>query len=424
MNEERSKKDSAAYAAGSGVRQGISGATAILAIYLALSPMEDVFRSEGGSLQRYLALTFLGVSMMEALWRRKRFSDRTSLAKVALLMIGLSWVSVLWAVNSQVAFQRNMAYTLLPLVFVFAVLNGTTKKEASFIQWAIVYGGALAAAFLYVSGPEHLREVDGRLSMGGDISDPNNTAAVLLLPLFVTVHNATQSRRTGARVALWALVGALLYAILLTGSRGTVVGLILAMSSYFVVSQRTSSRSQTLGVLAAGGVVAWFVGTRIPADVAERLWGTGAYFRDLEGAGTRSGIWRVLLRDVLPQLPPWGAGAGNAPGQLVSAFGYEKGVHNMYLSFLVEFGLFGLLVFGTFLFLLFRVAQRGNPLYFALLVSILTVSFFLDAYPKRFFWSTVTFVVLVAMVHSAPTEEPSEAKESVHLQPKRVHDGS
>ncbi len=266
-----------------------------------------------------------------------------------LVVLFLSWaaVSQLWAEDSG---EALLAFSRLALnAVLFLIIFTAIRKPSQAIGFvaAFVAGATLNALYGILFAPSD-PETASRLS--SSITNPNELASVLVAALVLSFGLAAALKdvplaRLGALCA-----GALCTAgIFLTGSRGGLVALAVALAAFLVVGARWRGRLAlvVVAVVIAGvGYFNYVASSEIRSHVSSVGSGTG-----------RLDLWTVGWRMVEDE-PLQGVGAGNfpvssvhyllQPGAIERAdyiVGAPKVVHNTYLQLWTELGLVGLILF-------------------------------------------------------------------------------
>ncbi|HET9518206.1 MAG TPA: O-antigen ligase family protein, partial [Actinoplanes sp.] len=351
--------------------------------------------------------TWLGFALVAALGARVLGGRSTSAplpatVPVWLLFLGLAGASALWSVSpqiTQIAF-RNLA--ILVVLYVVVALTPIDRPGLRRIETAILLGGVAAAAygiFQFVTGTLPVSvEGGGGGRFGRDLLGANNTAAALVLPLAVALVRAVDGPTVGVRRAHAAAGAALLFAILLTGSRGGLLAVAVCVVTALVVVREGRAR---LGRYAAVAVLA--VGLVLvvqPGGIGSRT--------DSTSSSGRVDVWKVGLHACQTHCLA-GSGWGTFPRvyqlelpKVPDARILQRGVayepHNIWILIGVEAGVGGLLLVLLGLGVTVRHALRlppelrGPPL--VALAGTLVASFFLSNFEYKFFWLTLTYVLL------------------------------
>jgi len=134
----------------------------------------------------------------------------------------------------------------------------------------------------------------------------------------------------------------------------------------------------------------------MPADVAGRLF----TFEDYEGGSNRVSIWNYALEILSnPINLIMGAGWG--------AYG-DRSLHNTALSVLCDVGIIGFsLLFFPPAIAVLKMLKKKQVLTFAIFLSGMIPSFFIEAINKRFFWNTLIYVLVA---YNCYLEEPKPAQ--------------
>lgn len=272
---------------------------------------------------------------------------KLALARPALAFMGLALLSI--TVSIYKSATLNMSLTILILMLSLTLLLKTVQTMRDFDR--ILLGFVCAFASLTLGTLLNFR--GGRANINGNF-DPNDIAYALdsLLPLMIVYAHW----RTGlARLALVGLALLGVVAILLTGSRGGAIGLLVVALGAAVFPLRKGregvlvrfSLGSALVRLAGLLIVGAMVWSCLPTETRERmatLLDLGSdYNNDTSLKGSRIVIWRKDIAAALKR--PIGYGLGSA--ELVDGLngGQYRTSHNSVVEAFVELGFLGLGLF-------------------------------------------------------------------------------
>ncbi len=283
-------------------------------------------------------------------------------------------------------------------------------RHIKFFGLAIVVLGVAVALVAITNHASGIGLVEGtRITIARDMAsplgDPNELALVLLIPFSYAAAFALRGARTIDRLLGWIGTPIILYAILLTQSRGGVVAVGAAILLLTLMLSR-----RKIWVIAGAVVIA--VGLILTVEMLERSDLSAA-----ESADSRLYAWAAALRMVLAY-PLTGVGIGGFEAQyyrFTSVWTYAPyTAHNALLQALGEVGLPGAIVFVVMLvaairaaFLAWRKASRCGLLpdycvstlaVLASFASICVGSVFLST---AFSWPFYILVATTAAIHSA-----------------------
>jgi putative inorganic carbon (hco3(-)) transporter len=280
----------------------------------------------------------------------------------------------------------------------------------------------------------------GRATGSSGAYDPNDLAYMLVSFLPLALAFALNAKTRASRIWSAGLAGIMVIALLLTSSRGGLLGL-LAVSAFLVLLpiKRPQARPEggkvgprviasLLGILCLGAVI-W---PNLPAETRERLATVMAlgsdYNSDTTNRNSRSSIWE---RDFFAAVQrPIGYGVDTFPMVDLSTGGAFRAPHNSYLEALVELGFLGLLLYLRLYTLAWRMlqkirhtllaappdAERDEVLVFARMLQAgllgnAVAGFFLSMAYSLVLWSLLGAVITCASVASADWDAPTPAPE-------------
>lgn len=317
-----------------------------------------------------LTLLFLYVQGTKFYWSRFRHWFvwiPTALLAVAYTtsFFGLDFYHSFWSVFDRSGGLLSMSYLT---VYLYLVLL-TFSKEHIQMFFKLVGGvasvTALYATIQWIGSVNSIRipfflVPEGRI--GGTVGNAAFLAGYLGMTFFITLIQVTKESVRDKFGILW-LVGALLQliAIILTATRGTILALgAVAFGALVYGVVTTKGKTQyTLGavllagiLLVGGGFVYRDTLQKVPFEPIRRI--ASISKKDVTSA-SRLFVWKNSLQKALER-PIRGYGAENIsvvfdsfydPSQIVEQW-FDR-THNLYLDYFVQYGIFGLLLFLSFI---------------------------------------------------------------------------
>lgn len=305
------------------------------------------------------------------------------------------------------------------LLFLPFVLAGTRNQTE---LRRVIYAMPLGMALAFPYGLKQWATFGTRFGLGVNESNYLAASLVLLVPLAlaIAIQQVTTTRR-----ALWVgVVVVLVTMLLLTGSRGGFLGLLLA-ATVFIYRRR--------GPGAAVALVLALVVAALPTSLGERALATMFENRVApEGAGleysnqAHMALFWAGLR-MIADAPLTGVGPYNFKALSTAYSGLDHSLiaHNTYLELGAEVGLPVLVLFLLVAFATFRALgsvsrSRGGPEQTELagwadglragLLGFMVAGSFISAQYEKFFWLTVFLsIVLQRMAWQHASDEASVA---------------
>ena len=268
---------------------------------------------------------------------------------VAALTVFLVWAgsSVLWARDADAVYAEVTRF--LPLFALFLIVHTAVRTRRHVITLVlVVIGGAIVAAIAGILVPPPA-DADAAGRLAG--AEANALAPVLVAGAVLAAAFAGMTTRgLVVRLAAVAASGFCIIGVVLTGSRGGLVGLAMALLAGLVFAGRARRARIVPVMVVAVALTVLYVVVLAPPDLRARISAPG------DGSG-RSDIWRVGAQMVKAN-PVLGVGAGNyearAPQYVLRAGLIRRSdlivdrplvPHNIYLQVLAELGVVGLLLF-------------------------------------------------------------------------------
>jgi O-antigen ligase len=360
-------------------------------------------------------------------WSNRGLVGREPLLAAALaLFAGWAAASLSWAEAPSAALNSFGRYALNFALFPVALI---AIRNRGHVLWLV--GSFLAGAFVVVSlgvldGSLNSASSEDRLSGAG--VNPNQLGTYLVVVVIVAaVLTANRRWSPTARAAVFAVTALAGIGVLMTLSRGALVGLAAALIlAPLAIGRGRRSIALLFVIIAAVGSVAFYTALAPPGSVQrvthpERGGGTG-----------REDLWRVGWRMVKAK-PLAGVGAGNFP---VASIHYllrpgasnrdeiivdkQKVAHNIYLTVLSELGTIGFVLFAVILGqCLVRAGQAARQFrdrndltmelvargLFLALVSLFVADFFSSALYSKQLW--LLLAIAPALIAVADRSEVS-----------------
>ncbi len=324
----------------------------VLIVFVESSPVLAVSAEKLSGLVLVLAWV-IRISTQSSRQTRLIFTDYPGLSYLFVLFLGWVLLSSTWAENTAGAFDQFTRFLLVSVLFVIVYTAIETRRQAMIVIGAFIAGTAYTAAYGLVNRPSLDTVEAGRLV--STIADPNFLAASLIAGIALAGAGIVAAR--GKPLLQFGAAGALAFclaAFVLTGSRGGIVGLAVALITAVLVSGRWRAVT-TAAVLVLVTLGIGYFSLYAPPEIKDRIdSATQGEARQQDGRAT---IWMVGWR-MVEDNPVRGVGAGNFEDQSVN-YVLEPGTtyrtdrvidrpgvsHNSYLGPLAELGIVGALLF-------------------------------------------------------------------------------
>lgn len=366
----------------------------LITLYFFLSPLEDLLSTEFGTILKYLAGMIALVWIFDSIRNNQRI-ELTRFTIIPIYLIALSWFSAIWAYNLSNTISRNIAYTLLPLLYVIIVNRYFSRKELLILDIAILLGGIVTCLYgLYYTVSNF--GFGSRLVIAAQ-SDPNGLAGRVFLSLFISFKFIKDVERK-PKIIYYVCFFFILLSILSTGSRGAFVSLAVTLTIWmFNLQNKNLIRSIIIFFIILVGIL--LILRILPEEINMRIIGIESYTRDLQSEYSRSGIWKSFLTIILPKKPILGYGSGSAGLVLQDYHGRFQGMHNTFFNMWLEYGILGLPLFMWLLYSIFKKLKNNSMIIeIGLLIGTMAIIFFLDAYAKKYLWNTLAYLVICSEI--------------------------
>lgn len=352
-------------------RTGVS----LLCIYIAMLPMSMLTLGSLGSVLKGVGYLLLIAAVAAMLVRDKdvRSLGRPGLAW--LLYVVYIALSVYWSAQPGAAYPTAIGMIQLTVLSFLLVQIVPDRPGATAIRNAWYWVAGVCLALLFAAGEQMSSTGRTEVVLVSGGSDPNEFTAYFLVPFALALDEVWSSRRTARRLVMGLFAVLMVFAVLLTGSRGGALAIVATTAVITGLHSLASPRRALAQALiqiplayAAFTVLLPF----IPLGVTDRL-RLEAVFDD-RGSG-RFDIWREAL-SLGPQSDAeffLGRGALGLPE------GYAV-MHNHFLQAYVDGGLIGLLLLLWLVTEILIASYRQGAALFGATVGTVTLLASLTAY--------------------------------------------
>jgi len=368
-------------------RDFLAAISIILSMYFMFSPFEDILVTNIGTISKGLAVLTVFFILLFMLSFNQKVNIASKHFVFSMLFLIITWISILFSKYVTQSISMAITYSSLIGLYLFISFVPFSSNNIKMLKKAIELSGIFVFFYMILSGGIDF----SRFSLSSN-NDPNNLAAFMLAPIFVSLNNIFEEKKNSLSIISFILSMVIL---LLTGSRGAFLSLILGFVTWLFLNIK-KIRQIVFFIPVVILIVVILGSLESVQNIIYRVINIESYIYDITLYGSRIHIWTIVLNDLIPNMSIWGYGVGNSSFELIPYFGYAYGIHNTYLNSLIEFGVIGFIVFLAFIGNILKDSFKfsKNSLLIGLLVSIFVVIFFLDSLPKKYFWN-VLFIMLI-----------------------------
>ena len=258
---------------------------------------------------------------------------------------------------------KNWVDPFIVFIVFFSILDKKSTIKATilgliiFVNLTSITTPLISTGILSI-GHSNIKFAGRAAGFGGE----NEYASFIVLFIPLVLSYFLFNKRFIIKLWFAILLGITLIALITTGSRGGILSLFVALFTYMYLSHREKivKLSSILGIIIAFTFISTISFLLTPPEPKEILTERINPKRLDEGldkyTAGRTRILRYGLKLFL-QSPIYGHGRESFK-QLMQVLGYDKVAHNTYLTYLVELGIIGLILFLCILIKIYKYARQ------------------------------------------------------------------
>ena len=374
----------------------------LLVLYFAITPLDYVLPHIGNATMLVPVGALIAILCFGDVIYTRRWHIRVNQEEFVIVwLVFLCIASALWAENYSAAYTHTISFLLTGAIYFLLMSYEYSAEDIRLVEIGSIIGGALLVVYVFTKVNLGLVFAGYRLDFdnigGGAFSDPNGLAGRLMMPFLFSLKRVFNKGKYSKRMVCLVVCGLVLSLILLTGSRGGILAIGIALLVLINAYVKKKRFGILLGMLVLAGIAAMYLPGALPEHIYSRIFSYAKYREVMILEGDRIDIWSHVILDLFPEAPILGYGAGNSSIALIEFYGRVKAVHNSHLVFLAELGLLGFVPWMAYMFGKFRNAvavKRENPFCLAVFLSVIIMSALLDAAREKYLWNMLLYVYM------------------------------
>ena len=356
-------------------------------LYFLLLPTTIAVDSAGNSILKLATIPIAGYFLVTLILSNRKLQINS--VQLALLLYTLSVVGTLFVAADSVSVINVVGYVLNAALYICLTIIPYNKKELELMEKVqIVLLIILNFLTLFSSGSEDDRTT---LMIMGQTSDPNYFIGFFIFPLTIALKYLISGKN---RLLYLLLIGVTIYSVLLSGSRGGFLAVMVTAGCFFLLYPSTGILKRMC--LFVGGLAFIFLlwtllKPILPENIVERM----SVDAVVETHGTgRVDIWISMVREIWEQPKKLLLGRGIMSMHQVFLDGSSENVvaHNQIIQTLYNQGLLGLLAFLVLTGIsFFRCIKHRKTVSIAILgMMALSISLSFNQ-TTRTFWNLIAY---------------------------------
>lgn len=289
-------------------------------------------------------------------------------------------LAFLWAPEHE--FKSIYNYVKIIAVVLCLYCQQYSHREKNLLILGAVLVGMIVCAFILLGGDTEYY-LDGRITISvmGVGQDANYLGYLFLIPVAVATQKIIHQSNWLKRLFWIAIVAVLLLCVLLTGSRGALLGVavVVAVSVFGKFKTWTAKLLFSAGMAGVAIALYFLLLMLLPDYIAARF--SFQVLLDTGGTG-RWDIWMNAFR-VMAEAPYkllFGFGTG-ASDELIG-----WATHNLFIQLLLEGGFVSLGLFLSFLFMWLKRLAKRDKMCFSVALGCMVMAMTLSVNTVYYFW--------------------------------------
>lgn len=366
------------------------GINCILAgIYFIALPLTITINSAGDSFLKILTIPIAAVMLLTLFFYKDELEINFVHGLFAVYI--LSVISTLFADRTQEALDYVVGYVQnAALMFCISIRKYNEKEIELFENAQVVLLSILIFMGLF-GGASYADRTT--IEIFGGVSDPNYFSGFFIFPIAVCLDKIRKNKQRILCIVLMILG---IYVVLLSGSRGGLLAVIVTLIAHVILSAKNFKNFVvTMCIFIISAFIFWTIILPIlPENIVERL----SIEAVIESRGTyRGDIWLSMLKEIGNSTWELFIGRGiNAKHTMIVAGKMQEVVaHNNFIQVLYNQGFFGLISFISICIAAFMRNVKKRTYVSVGILGILALTLTLTINPSiKSFWNLMIYAAL------------------------------
>ena len=362
-----------------------------IALFFLATPLESLPLAEGFSIAKLSAIIVLVVWALTGFQR-----NANNPIKVFLPLLIFAAASCVWSIDFSTSINAILTFLVPSLLVSMIMSNSVNSKKDIAIYLGFYIAGCLISSIeglLMRQATLAAAVYAGQERLTAFGQDQNTLAFLLIMGVVPLLHLLNKSTKPLAKYMSVALIIVFAYMIASTGSRTGVIVLALIVL-FYAYSARQFKVLFGLGLLVVVGLPILI--QYLPESIIDRFMQTSELVDDGDFS-ERGIIWQSALNAFREENFLLGVGYSNFSTMLRQHYGWQMASHNTYLTYLVEFGFFGVWAFVYVLIKMFKIAtlirkQENSAFVYCYVLPLFVFMITLETEYKR--WIFMMYVLL------------------------------
>lgn len=309
--------------------------------------------------EKVIALVVIVTLIINITFKEKKF-ELYPMDKAFLAFLAVCFISIMFAGDLQLAWDSFFKFFKVFLVYVFASRIANTPKRLQAVVWlyimSLIFTAVTVTGNFYITGGELNMGIHRAGGIGEGGEDPNSIANTLVIGIPFIFFLFKYYKGKFVRTVFVSLLLLSIWTIVLTGSRGGMIGVIV-VTFLLALSTRYKVVTSFIAVMFLGVII-----IAMPDEYKTRFETVFSVYggHDTTGAAeSAQGRVEGLIKGFvfLSQRPLFGVGIGNFKWQNRVQYGKWLDAHNLLGKLMGELGIAGLISFGFFIYLMVASIQ-------------------------------------------------------------------
>lgn len=310
----------------------------------------------------------------------------------------LSLCSVVWSIYQSNTITRSISLLQLTVLLSTACAFDFTEQDVSRIKSSMIWSSRITLVLLFVAGGLY----EGRLTLTGIIhEDPNYLCMYFVFGAVSCIEKLFTKQKVSRLLGIIELL-AYTYAILLTGSRGGLLAVLISVVLMIIFGGRndqedTKSTFKRIFIICAAACAFYWVMGELTTELAERYTINAV----LANGGTgRLEIWTSGIDLYFNQSNIFRQVFGYGSATIAHAFadyGYRRAslMHNIFLENLLEVGLVGFIQYIVMIVAFLKHSfQLKNKYSFCIMVGFVIMSLSTSIYAFKPYINAMLLIIM------------------------------